>query len=116
MSTQTATPWTRGWRLRWALDHAGLDVQQAAKEIEVSRTTLGRWIHDDEAAPKQVFLRAIADLCGVNYRWLATGDGLPEDEVEAPRPPKPRGGAKIISINSPDDNQDTFSVNRLAAA
>lgn len=113
MSTQqqpsTVNPWTLGWRLRWAIEHARLDVQEAAKKIEVSRTTLSRWAHDD-IVPKQIFLLALADLCGVNRDWLVTGRGLPLGE--APEPPGPRGGGRIVNlINSAGDDQDDCTVN-----
>lgn len=61
---------TPGWRMRMALEHAGVSFQEMADELQVSRQTLTRWTHD-EIEPKRVYLRAWAEKTGVSFEWLA---------------------------------------------
>lgn len=60
---------TLGWRLRMALDYAELSVNQIARDLEVGRQTVSRWLHDD-GAPKALYIRSWAEICGVDYDWL----------------------------------------------
>ena len=93
MNTQTAKtggaipPLTLGWRLQMALGYAGLSVQEIAETLEVSRTTVSRWIND-RGAPRTIYLRQFALLCGVSQDWLITG--------ENPRPDSPDGGEDAV--------------------
>ncbi len=73
--TETATPkvpaWTLGDRLRKAREFAGMEQNELAHRIGVSRGTvsnyeLGRGIRP----PKVVVLRAWAHECGVPYEWV----------------------------------------------
>ena len=68
-------PWTIGWRLRRSLAWAGLNQQQIADELGVSRMTVQRWLHDGTGTPpRRAFLRAWADICGVSLDWLIDGE------------------------------------------
>jgi len=74
-STEAVPEFTLGWRLRRAVEHAGIKKEELADELEISRATLSRWMHDDYRRPiKPVWLKAIALRCGVPYEWLRTGD------------------------------------------
>jgi transcriptional regulator with XRE-family HTH domain len=63
--------WTLGWRMQRALAHAGISVNDMAADLEVSRTTLSRWLNDRGAPPRSIYLRQWALRCGVDYSWLA---------------------------------------------
>lgn len=65
--------WTLGWRLQRALNHAGMQTDQMATELGVSRATVSRWLNDHGAAPKIAYLKVWALRCGVPLEWLLTG-------------------------------------------
>lgn len=56
-----------------ALDYAGVTTDQIAAHLDVSRSTISRWCNDHGAAPKRIYLDAIAHHCGVDADWLKTG-------------------------------------------
>jgi transcriptional regulator with XRE-family HTH domain len=63
--------WTLGDRLRKAREFAGMEQDELARRIGISRGTvsnyeLGRGVRP----PKVVVLRAWAQECGVPYSWL----------------------------------------------
>lgn len=62
-------------RLRKAADHAKVTWGQTsvAKSLGMKKQTVDRWF--DEGEPKAAQIFAIADLWGINARWLATGEG-----------------------------------------
>jgi DNA-binding XRE family transcriptional regulator len=66
--------WTLGWRLQRALAHAGLTSNEIADDMEVSRTTISRWLNDRGAPPRTIYVRQWALRTGVPYPWLATGE------------------------------------------
>jgi transcriptional regulator with XRE-family HTH domain len=66
--------WTLGWRLNRALDHAGVSVEGIAADLGVSRSTISRWINDRGAPPRTIYIREWALRCGVDYRWLRSGE------------------------------------------
>lgn len=69
---------TLGWRIRMALEHADIKVNVMADEIGVARTTLGRWMHDGGAPPRDGFVKLIALRTGVPYEWIKYGVEDPE--------------------------------------
>lgn len=72
--TGTIPPLTLGWRLRMAIEHAGIPAGRLAEELSIDRGTLTRWMHDKYRRPiNPLFLRAIAERCGVPYEWLVEG-------------------------------------------
>ena len=81
--TEPATPrseripeWTLGWKLKRALDFAGLSAQQMAAELGVHVGTVSRWMNDRET-PRRAYLMAWALRCGVPFDWLSGDEGLP---------------------------------------
>lgn len=67
-----------GWRIRRALDHADVKVEELARELGVSRSTVSRWMHDDGPV-RRIYLQAIALHCNVPLDWLTTG-AVPSSE------------------------------------
>jgi transcriptional regulator with XRE-family HTH domain len=73
MQQSEAVPqWTRGWRMRRALDHAGLTVETMIAELGVSRGTASRWLHD-KGPVRDIYLKQWALRCGVPFDWLKDG-------------------------------------------
>lgn len=65
---------TAGMRIHIAIKDAGLEVGQVADELDIDRTTLSRWINGRHIRPvPTLYLRAIAERCGVDYEWLKDG-------------------------------------------
>jgi transcriptional regulator with XRE-family HTH domain len=64
--------WTRGWRMRRALDHAGLTVETMISELGISRGTASRWLHD-KGPVRDIYLKQWALRCGVSFDWLKSG-------------------------------------------
>lgn len=65
--------WTLGWRLQRALAHSGMSVEQMARDLGVTRTTISRWLHD-RGTPRLVYIRQWALMTGVPLGWLVAGD------------------------------------------
>jgi transcriptional regulator with XRE-family HTH domain len=72
---------TLGWRMKLALRHAGMSVDDIAKELGVARGTVTTWT-SDRVAPRSIFIRHWALITGVDYDWLATG-AQPNGEAAA---------------------------------
>lgn len=92
---QLDTPWTFGWRLRWALNHAGLSLDQIGEDLDFSGSAVGRWCRG-ENEPKRIVKVAIAQRCGVRPEWLIDGLGHPIYPLPSqgrPDTPKDDGGA-----------------------
>jgi len=70
----TVPDWTLGWRLRRALDFAGVSVAEMAAELEVGRTTVSGWLNDPDRHVRRVYLRYWADRCRVPLDWLEYGE------------------------------------------
>jgi transcriptional regulator with XRE-family HTH domain len=75
--------WTLGWRLQRSLAHAGVTVEEIAEEMDVSRSTVSRWLNDRGAPPKAPYVKQWALKTGVPYAWLADTD------------PTGRGGSRM---------------------
>jgi len=77
--------WTRGWRLRRALEYAGIGVAEMADELGVSRQTLTRWMHNDGVPIRSVYLKQWALRCGVPLEWITEGStaGYEDDKALA---------------------------------
>lgn len=72
------------WRLRMALETAGLTTDQAAEMLGVSGATIRRWTNG-VSRPKRAYLLQTALMTGVPARWLESGEE-PEadlDELDA---------------------------------
>jgi transcriptional regulator with XRE-family HTH domain len=82
---------TLGWRLRMAMERAGLKAEQMAEELGVHRGTITRWTHDIGKPPRPIYLQRWADLCKVSYAWLSGGSVRPITAAAGPA----GGGADI---------------------
>jgi transcriptional regulator with XRE-family HTH domain len=69
--------WDVADRMRKALRHTDLGVQEIADYLGVSRTTAGNWING-HISPSTQTLRLWALRCGVTYEWLVSGDSEPQ--------------------------------------
>lgn len=65
-----APPWDVADRMRKALRHAGIGVQEMADYLGVSRTSASNWING-RIAPSTQTLRLWALRTGTSYDWLA---------------------------------------------
>lgn len=63
---------TLGWRLRLALDSAEMSVQEIADTLGYSRSTVSRWLNDQDP-PRAAVMAQWALLTGVDHGWLAYG-------------------------------------------
>jgi transcriptional regulator with XRE-family HTH domain len=70
---------TLGWRLRIAMERAGLKAEDMAAQLGVHRGTITRWTHDIGKPPRAIYLHRWADLCHVKYAWLAGEHARPTD-------------------------------------
>lgn len=73
---------TLGWRIRMAIEFADVKVQDIADELDVSRNTVGRWMHDTGKPPRDGFVKLIALRTGVPYEWIRYGVEAPETGPE----------------------------------
>lgn len=84
-ATQWGIPiWTRGDRLRKALDFADMSVQSMADYLEVSRNTVSNYISERTPIPG-ASIKLWAMRTGVPRQWLETGqapDGGPDGGAE----------------------------------
>lgn len=62
---------TLGWRLRIAMERAGIKAEEAAITLGVHRGTITRWTHDIGSPPRAIYLEKWADMCHVPLAWLA---------------------------------------------
>ena len=67
-----AMPTDFGKRIKTARKHAGLTQKALANKISLAQPSLS---HLENSGFASVFTAQIADACGVNPRWLATGEG-----------------------------------------
>lgn len=88
ITTAAVPAWTLGWRIQRAMDHAGIAIADLAEDLEVGRSTVSRWMHDQGAQPKRLYLARIAFRCGVDADWLITG------QAEEQHPIDPAGQGK----------------------
>ena len=73
---------TLGWRLRIALERAGIKADDMARVLGVHRGTITRWTHDIGRSPRRVYLEKWAEITGVSYAWLAgDAEGLNDVRV-----------------------------------
>lgn len=64
--------WDLADRMRKALRHAGVAVQEIADYLEVDRSTVSTWINGRNQPSRQT-LRLWAMRTGVPYAWLKEG-------------------------------------------
>ena len=80
--------WSLGWRLQRSLAYADMTTDDMARELEVSRGTVSRWINDKGPPPKRLYLHAWAARTGVDGDWLQGPD---------PQSPGPEPDQEVIS-------------------
>lgn len=80
---------TRGWRLKIALSYAGMKAEDMAAHLGMSRQTITRWMTDQGAPPRPVYVREWARLTGVSLAWLESGTapGAPTPSPDGQAPP-----------------------------
>ena len=97
------------WRLKLALDYAGMTVQEMADYLEVSRQTMSRWLSGKGPIKRHILL-SWALRTGVSMVWLETG--------EAPSPDD-GGGGQMYGIRDsnpePADMEDSLLACGVAA-
>lgn len=81
MSTQPdASPGVPAWdtadRMRKALRHSGVGVEEMASYLDVTRRSVGNWVNGHVKPSKQT-LRLWALRTGVSYDWLCHGTEKP---------------------------------------
>lgn len=76
-----APPLTLGWRLRMAIETAGLTSEELGDMLGVSGMTVRRWTKDTNR-PKKAYLLQIALYCRVPSEWLITGK-IPAEVIAA---------------------------------
>jgi transcriptional regulator with XRE-family HTH domain len=81
---------TLGWRLKMAL--GDMASQDMAKVLEVSRTTVSRWMGDRGTPPHTLFVRQWALITGTDPAWLLTG------QQTAPQPAGPVEGLDECAV------------------
>ncbi|HXR41759.1 MAG TPA: helix-turn-helix transcriptional regulator [Acidothermaceae bacterium] len=64
--------WTMGDRLRKAREHAGLQQQELADEVGISRNSISSY-ELDHTKPQRPTLLLWALRCGVPLEWIVTG-------------------------------------------
>lgn len=86
-------------RLRKALRHADVGVQEIADYLGVSRNTVGAWING-RTPPTKAYVRLWAMRTGVPFEWLQNG--------KSPQPVGPDGGSLPVTERLPhlDSNQE----------
>lgn len=75
---------TLGWRLKMAL--GTMASHDMADALEVSRTTVSRWMADRGAPPRSVYVKQWALITRTNAEWLLAG------RSQDPRTP---GGSEV---------------------
>ena len=100
---------TKGERVAYALDAAGLTPAAAAKQLKCSREAIQQWISGKTKNFRNELLFSFADLTHFEARWIATGKGpvraapKPVDEDEQTlaltfRSLDERGRATVLAI------------------
>lgn len=81
-------PLTLGHRLRIAREYAGLEVQQMAHELGVSRNTVGRY--EAGHPPRRDTIIAWAEITDVDLDWLLGDRPGPTEPAQLERRRQPR--------------------------
>lgn len=92
---------TLGWRLRMAMEKAGIENNEMAQLLGVHRGTITRYTHD-ESVPKRGFIAQWAAICHVPAAWLA-GELFSDPTDEDRAVPQPRRRASDITSDTTED-------------
>lgn len=83
MTTATIPTWTLTDRLRKARELTGLNAEDFAAELNVSRSTVHNYESPSYDKKRRVIvLKAWAMRSGVDYHWLTTGEADGPDGVD----------------------------------
>lgn len=74
MTEGTALVVTRGWRLRMAMERAGITRNGMAALLGVHPTTITRWTHDEGEPPRLIYMERWAEITGVDLDLLTGPD------------------------------------------
>lgn len=86
-------------RLQAAMDHAKLKRTDLAAACGISRPAVTKWFEGKAQNLKMEHLFAVADVCRVNARWLATGEGsMPLDKKANPHADIPQRRIDLIRM------------------
>lgn len=97
-------------RIRQAIDASGLKQAEIARRVGVERQTVGDWYHGRSVNVRPDHLFTLADVLGVEARWLATGHG-PRERVS----PILSNYAEVIRQLSPEAREALLIVLRERA-
>ena len=81
MTTATIPALTLPWRMKMALAHAGVSVNEMAEYLGVALPTIRTWT-SGKVLPKVGMLRLWAMRTGVDFDWLA--EGVQPDSEQRP--------------------------------
>jgi transcriptional regulator with XRE-family HTH domain len=95
--------WTLGDRMRKALAVSGTPVNEIAEYLDVTPTTVGRWINDRGPVKRHILLTWAA-ATGVDPVWLETGTAGPQEGT---------GGNEYAIRDSNPEPADMSSRSRL---
>lgn len=73
-------------RMELALEYGSVSVNDIARHLGVSRTTISNYLHG-RTEPRRGDLIAWAMACGVPFDWLVGVDGGYVEETNEPPPP-----------------------------
>ncbi len=92
-------------RLQWVIDHRGLRGAKHLSELSsLAPGHVASLIRGDVKTGNMDTVAAIAKAGRVSYRWLATGEGSPDDEsTPDPSDPFPLLSASLAPFRSSED-------------
>ena len=65
-----------GARIRQARERSGLSQTALAHKLGITRSACSQWEADEGTAPRRERLEQLAQLLGVSFEWLATGNAV----------------------------------------
>jgi len=71
---------TLGQRIKYGLDKSGKTQADLSRYTGIKTATVSQWCSDKVKALKSDNALKVATFLGVNYNWLVTGKGDPEEE------------------------------------
>jgi len=100
---------TLGARVRWALEHAGMNQTELAKAIGVGKGAISQWSLDqiDSIRPDNLF--AAARVLRVEAEWLGTGKG-PRTPIERVAPDVDPEIARLIDALPPESRRPLLAL------
>jgi transcriptional regulator with XRE-family HTH domain len=55
-----------------------MTTNDMAGALEVARATISRWINDEGAPPRTIYIERWADICKIDRPWLLHGAATPQ--------------------------------------